>query len=112
MSELLDEDTRATYINADEAVKDIQKTYYIKRNECDYRCNADIAAAYLLIAKDAQKAKNYAITSCDEETDYCHDLAKEFEKLGDSDTAKILAVSGCNRDDTRSCRLYKKNYKE
>lgn len=112
MSELLDEDTRAAYINADEAIKYIQKTYYIKRNECDYRCNADIAAAYLLIAKDAQKAKNYAITSCDEETDYCHDLAKKFEKLGDSDTAKMLATSGCNRGDTRSCRLYKKNYKE
>lgn len=106
-----DIDIKEAFINADEAAKYTQKYYTFKEGGCKYQCNKDLGDLYLKIAKDVKKAKDYAIKACDAKANRCSDLADEFEKLGDSDTAKTLATSGCNRGDSYSCRLYEKNYK-
>ena len=108
----LDESIREAFINTDEAAKYIEKYYTFKEGGCKDQCNKDLGDLYLKTAKDVKKAKDYAIKACDAKASRCSDLANEFEKLGDSDTAKILATSGCNRGDGYSCRLYEQNYKE
>lgn len=108
----LDESIREAFINTNEAAKYIEKYYTFKEGGCKDQCNKDLGDLYLKTAKDVKKAKGYAIKACDAKANRCSDLAEEFEKLGDSDTAKMLATSGCNRGDRYSCRLYEKNYKK
>lgn len=110
-SSMLDKDIRDAYLKVDEAAKYLQKYFTFKEGGCKGGCNLAMAGLYLEIAKDAKKAKDYAINACNEKSNNCGDLAELFEKLGDSDTAKTLATNGCNKGNNYSCRLFEQKYK-
>lgn len=110
-SNMLGKDIRDAYLKVDEAAKYLQKYFTFKEGGCKGGCNLAMAGLYLEIAKDAKKAKDYAINACNEKSNNCGDLAELFEKLGDSETAKTLATNGCNKGNSYSCRLFEQKYK-
>lgn len=103
-----------SYIDYDEAVKIYIEQKKKLKDGCDGECYIVVTKIYLEEAKNVSKAKEYALKSCDlhQSGNVCYELSLILEHFGDSDTARILAINGCNKgiENSRSCRLYEQKY--